>query len=56
MIQLHFVVKKLKVGKSMGVLHLFVLNYVKYANTEGLYKGSYLMYTQATQANSLIPV
>ena len=33
MIQLHFGVKQLKIGKSMGALNSFVLNYVEYANS-----------------------
>ena len=32
MIQLHFDVNQLNIGKSMGVLHLFAWNYVNYAN------------------------
>ena len=40
MIQLHFGVKQLKIGKTMGVLHSFVWNYVKYANMEGFCRDS----------------
>ena len=40
MIQLHFGVKQLKVGKTMGVLHSFVWNYVKYANMEGFHRNN----------------
>ena len=32
MIQVHSGVKQLKIGKTMGVLHPFAWNYVKYAN------------------------
>ena len=35
MIQLHFGLKQLKIGKTMGVLNSSAWNYVKYANMEG---------------------
>ena len=35
MIQLHFGVNQMKIGESMGILHSFAQNYVKYANMEG---------------------
>ena len=34
MIQLHFGVKQLKIDKTMGILHSFVWNHIKYANVE----------------------
>ena len=42
MIQLHFGVKQLKIGKTVGVLHAFVVNYVKYANMEGFHRDSHI--------------
>ena len=41
MIQLHFNENQLNIGKSMGVLHLFVWNYVNYANMEGFRRDSH---------------
>ena len=41
MIQLHFGVKQLKIGKTMGALHSFVWNYVKYTNMEGFCRDCY---------------
>ena len=35
MIQLHFDVNQLNIGKSTGGLHLFAWNYINYANMEG---------------------
>ena len=48
MIQLHFGVKQLKIGKAMGVLHLFAWNYVKYANMEGFRRDSHISTTHYT--------
>ena len=31
----------MKIGESMGVLHSFTWNYVKYANMEGFRRDSY---------------
>ena len=42
MIQLHFDFKQMKIGESMGVLRLFALNYVKYANMEGFCRDSHI--------------
>ena len=42
MIQLHFGVKQLKIGKTMGVLHSSTWNYVKYANMEGFCRDSHI--------------
>ena len=42
MIQLHFGIKHLEIGKTMGVLYLFVSNHVKYANIEGFHRGSHI--------------
>ena len=36
--QLHFGIKQLKIDKTMGVLHSFVWNYVKYTNMEGFHR------------------
>ena len=47
MIQLHFDVNQLNIGKSMGVLHLFAWNYVNYANMEGFRRDSH-NYQQCT--------
>ena len=41
MIQLHFDVNQLNIGKSTGVLHLFAWNYVNYANMEGFRRDSH---------------
>ena len=43
MIQLHFGVTQLSIGKHMGTLHLFVWNYVKYANMEGFHRDNYIL-------------
>ena len=43
MIQLHFCAKQLKIDKTMGVLHSFVQNYVKYSNTEDFRKNSHII-------------
>ena len=43
MIQLHFGAKQLKIDKTMCVLHSFVQNYVKYANTEDFHKNSHII-------------
>ena len=40
MIQLQFDVKQLNKGKTMGVLHPFVWNYIKYTNMEGFCRDS----------------
>ena len=42
MIQLHFDVKQLKIGKTVDVLHSCVSNYVKYANMEGFRRDSHI--------------
>ena len=42
MIQLHFNVKQLNIGKSTGVLHLFEWNYINYANMEGFRRDSHI--------------
>ena len=42
MIQLHFDANQLNIGKSTGVLHLFVWNYVNYANMEGFRRDSHI--------------
>ena len=42
MIQLHVSIKQMKIGECMGVLHSFVWNYVKYANTEGFCRDSHI--------------
>ena len=42
MIQLHFDVNQLNIGKSTGVLHLFAWNYVNYANMEGFRRDSHI--------------
>ena len=42
MIQLHFDVNQLNIGKNMGVLHLFAWNYVNYANMEGFRRDSHI--------------
>ena len=46
MIQLHFGVKQLKIGKTISVLHSFVCNYVKYANMEGFCRDSVKMVSE----------
>ena len=43
MIQLHFDVKQLKIGKTMGALHSFMWNYIKYANMEGFRRDSIML-------------
>ena len=43
MIQLHFDANQLNIGKSTGVLHLFVWNYVNYANMEGFRRDSHII-------------
>ena len=43
MTQLHFDVNQLNIGESMGVLHLFVWNYVNYANMEGFRRDSHIL-------------
>ena len=43
MIQVHFGVKQLKIGKTMGVLYSFAWNYVKYANMEGFHRDSHII-------------
>ena len=45
MIQLHFGVKQLKIGKTMGVLDSSAWNYVKYANMEGFCRDIHNMFT-----------
>ena len=45
MIQLHFGVKQLKIGKTMGILHSVVCDYVNYANMEGFQRQSQLTIT-----------
>ena len=42
MIQLHYGVNQMKIGKNMGVLCLFAWNYVKYANMEGFRRDSHI--------------
>ena len=42
MIQLHFGIKQLKIGKTMGVLCLLLWNYVNYANMEGFCRDSHI--------------
>ena len=42
MIQLHFGVKQMKIGESMGILHSFAWNCVKYANMEGYRRDSHI--------------
>ena len=42
MIQLYFGVKQLKIGKTIGGLHLFVWNYVKYTNMKGFHRDSHI--------------
>ena len=44
MIQQHFDVNQLNIGKSMGVLHLFAWNYVNYTNMEGFRRDSHKYY------------
>ena len=44
MIQLHFVLKQLKIGKSMGVLCLFARNYVNFANMESFCRDGHSYY------------
>ena len=44
MIQLHFGVKQLNIGKIIGVLQSFVWNYVKYANMEGFRRDSHIYF------------
>ena len=34
---------KMKIGKTMGVLHLVVWNYVNYANMEGFRRDSHIL-------------
>ena len=50
MIQLHFGVKQSKIGKSIGVLCLFLWNYVNYANMEGSRRDSHI-----SEYSSLFP-
>ena len=50
MIQLHFDVNQLNIGKSTGVLHLFAWNYVNYANMEGFRRDSHIYYTHVNIA------
>ena len=47
MIQLHFDVNQLNIGKSTGVLHLFAWNYVNYANIEGFRRDSHIWVLRA---------
>ena len=42
MIQLHVGVKQMKIGETMGSLHSFAWNYVKYANMEGFRRDSHI--------------
>ena len=42
MIQLHFGAKQMKIGETMGSLHSFTWNYVKYANMEGFRRDSHI--------------
>ena len=46
MIQLHYGVKQLKIGKSMGVLRLFAWNYVNYANMEGFCRDGHILFVK----------
>ena len=34
---------KMKIGKTMGVLHLVVWTYVNYANMEGFHRDSHIL-------------
>ena len=43
MAKLHFGVKQLNIGETMGVLHSFVWNYVKYTNMEGYCRDSHIL-------------
>ena len=52
MIQLHFDVNQLNIGKSTGVLHLFVWNYVNYANMEGFRRDSHNSLSDYSEASS----
>ena len=40
MIKIHFGIKQIKIGESMGVIHTFAWNYVKYVNMEGFRRHS----------------
>ena len=42
MIQLHFGRKHLKIGKTVGVVYLFVSNHVKYANMKGFRRDNHI--------------
>ena len=53
MIQLHFDVNQLNIGKSMGVLHLFVWNYVNYANMEGFRRDSHICGSYCNTKNNI---
>ena len=42
MLQLHLSVKQMKIGETMGALHSFAWNHVKYANMEGFRRDSHI--------------
>ena len=44
MVQLHFGVKQLKIGKTTGVLYSFVWNFVKYTNMKSFRRDSHILY------------
>ena len=44
MIQVHFGIKQSKIGKRIGVLCIFVWNYVNYANMESFCRDSHILY------------
>ena len=54
MIQLHCGVNQMKIGKSMGVLHSFVWNFVKYANMEGFHRDSHIYTSHSFPFNSYL--
>ena len=43
MILQHFVAKQLKIGETMGVVHSFMWNFVKYAKMEGFRRDSHIL-------------
>ena len=54
MIQLHFDVNQLNIGKSTGVLHLFAWNYVSYANMEGFRRDSHICFVSLLSGSGIL--
>ena len=53
MIKIHFGIKQMKIGESMGVIHSFAWNYIKYTNMEGFCRQSHIITVATTLDNTV---